>query len=414
MTECCNGNGLTLGNKIDELLGNCSQPTIFAFCGLTSRLAESLARNECSIPGVIAGKSSPFFSPPEFARQKKLAVAQILSADGPVLMLFEQLLEMRGTVGELFDGKIVVVQNNLFLDGEGVPSPVDPERLDDFESSFDDMSPDTTGLSKYYAKSVKVGNAHLVTPIIPDEFPEWEAVDLFDGASCQFSKGAVGNEGVIPVSSSAFLNYRLNLLNGLLGPVSVLVNKRERKSYMLVLETVASVAHALGLSVSFVAQQDQEEKVEESGRLLSVLQHHWGKDASFRKLRFYKNPDFDNEMETVSQGAISEFVVKQADAAHAGSVDYRNVFVTAPTGAGKSILFQIPALYLARKYQLVTLVIEPLKALMIDQVANLRKHGVKNVVAINSDIPYGERLESLDRENCGEASIIYLSPELLL
>lgn len=63
MIECRNGNGLTLGNKIDELLGNCSQPTIFAFCGLTSRLAELLARNECSIPGVVTGESARFFSP---------------------------------------------------------------------------------------------------------------------------------------------------------------------------------------------------------------------------------------------------------------------------------------------------------------------------------------------------------------
>lgn len=414
MTERYNGNGFALGNRIDGLLEGCSQPTIFAFCGLTSRLAKTLACNEYSISGVVAGESTPFFSPSDFARQKRLSVGQILSADGPVLMLFEQLLELRGTIDELFDGKVVVVRNNLFLDGEGVPSPVDPDLLDGFESSFDDMTPDTTGLSKYYAKSVKVGSAHLVTPIIPDEFSEWEVIDLFDRASFALGDASAISEGVVPVSSAAFLEYRLGLLDGTASLASVLVNARELESYRSALEAVASVTHALGLSVSFVAQQDQEEKVEESGRLLSVLQHYWGKDASFRKLRFYKNPDFDNEMETVSQGAISEFVVKQAEAAHAGSVDYRNVFVTAPTGAGKSILFQIPALYLARKYQLVTLVIEPLKALMIDQVANLRKRGVKNVVAINSDIPYGERLESLDRVKSGEASIIYLSPELLL
>lgn len=178
MTEYCDGNSLALDSKIDELLRDCSQPTIFAFCGLSSHLAEFVACNECSIPGVVASDSASFFSPSDFARRKKLAVAQILSADGPVLMLFEQLLELRGTIKELFDGKIVVVQNNLFLDGEGVPSPVDPELLNDFESSFDDMTPDTTGLSKYYAKSVKVGNAHLVTPIIPDEFSEWEVIDL--------------------------------------------------------------------------------------------------------------------------------------------------------------------------------------------------------------------------------------------
>lgn len=301
MAERYNGNGFAIGNKIDELLEGCSQPTIFAFCGLTSRLAKTLACNERSIPGVVAGESAPFFSPSEFARQKRMAVAQILSADGPVLMLFEQLLELRGTIKELFDGKIVVVQNNLFLDGEGVPSPVDPELLNDFESSFDDMTPDTTGLSKYYAKSVKVGNAHLVTPIIPDEFSEWEVIDLFDHASLALGDASAISGGVVPVSSAAFLEYRLGLLDGTAGPASVLVNARELESYRSALGAVASVSHALDLSVSFVAQQDQEVKVEESGRLLSVLQHYWGKDTSFRNLRFYKNPDFDNEMETVSR-----------------------------------------------------------------------------------------------------------------
>ncbi len=80
MAEHYNGNGFALGNKIDELLEGCSQPTIFAFCGLTSPLAKALACNEHSIPGVVADESTPFFSPSDFARQKRLAVGQILSA----------------------------------------------------------------------------------------------------------------------------------------------------------------------------------------------------------------------------------------------------------------------------------------------------------------------------------------------
>ena len=68
MTERYNGNGFALGNRIDGLLEGCSQPTIFAFCGLTSRLAKTLACNEYSIPGVVAGESTPFFSPSDFAR----------------------------------------------------------------------------------------------------------------------------------------------------------------------------------------------------------------------------------------------------------------------------------------------------------------------------------------------------------
>lgn len=59
MAECYNGNGFAIGNKIDELLEDCSQPTIFAFSGLTSRLAKTLTCSDRSIPGIVAGESTP-------------------------------------------------------------------------------------------------------------------------------------------------------------------------------------------------------------------------------------------------------------------------------------------------------------------------------------------------------------------
>lgn len=88
--------------------------------------------------------------------------------------------------------------------------------------------------------------------------------------------------------------------------------------------------------------------------------------------------------------------------------------MTAPTGAGKSLLFQLPALYLALEYNLLTLVIEPLKSLMHDQVAGLKARGVKDVIALNSDISYQQRLEGYRKIADGSVSIVYLAPELLL
>lgn len=88
--------------------------------------------------------------------------------------------------------------------------------------------------------------------------------------------------------------------------------------------------------------------------------------------------------------------------------------MTAPTGAGKSLLFQLPALYLALEYNLLTLVIEPLKSLMHDQVSGLKARGVKDVIALNSDISYQQRLEGYRKIADGSVSIVYLAPELLL
>lgn len=99
----------------------------------------------------------------------------------------------------------------------------------------------------------------------------------------------------------------------------------------------------------------------------------------------------------VSQGAISDYVISQAELAIRGSENFSNTLMTAPTGAGKSLLFQLAALYLAQKYDVVTIVIEPLKALMNDQVENLKARGVRSVAAINSDISFDERNYELNR-----------------
>ena len=87
--------------------------------------------------------------------------------------------------------------------------------------------------------------------------------------------------------------------------------------------------------------------------------------------------------------------------------DGRDVFVLLPTGGGKSLLYQLPALC---EEEGVTLVISPLIALQQDQVLSLRKRGVE-AIAINSHLTGKERREAL--EHLGEYSLVYLAPEQL-
>lgn len=79
-----------------------------------------------------------------------------------------------------------------------------------------------------------------------------------------------------------------------------------------------------------------------------------------------------------------------------------------PTGGGKSITFQVPALV----REGVCLVITPLIALMKDQVANLRKRGVK-AIAIHSGMTHSAILQALDNCVYGGTRILYVSPERL-
>jgi len=79
-----------------------------------------------------------------------------------------------------------------------------------------------------------------------------------------------------------------------------------------------------------------------------------------------------------------------------------------PTGGGKSICYQVPAL--AREG--LCLVISPLIALMKDQVDNLKKRGIK-AVAIHSGMHSNEVDIALDNCKYGEVKLLYISPERL-
>lgn len=135
--------------------------------------------------------------------------------------------------------------------------------------------------------------------------------------------------------------------------------------------------------------------------------------VDFNELDIYKCPYEGNEIQKVSQNEIIETIVSQAERAY-GELLFHDVFVTAPTGAGKSIIFQIPAVYLSGKYNKLTVVISPLVELMNDQVINLRKRGYFRAARLNSDLNVNEREAVLADIRSNKIDILYLGPETLL
>ncbi len=87
----------------------------------------------------------------------------------------------------------------------------------------------------------------------------------------------------------------------------------------------------------------------------------------------------------------------------------RNVLAVMPTGSGKSLCFQIPALV----YGGLTIVVSPLVALMRDQVAALQIAGVR-AETINSSSSRDKNIAVWRRVASGETRILYLSPERLM
>ncbi|MBF0470144.1 MAG: RecQ family ATP-dependent DNA helicase [Gammaproteobacteria bacterium] len=92
----------------------------------------------------------------------------------------------------------------------------------------------------------------------------------------------------------------------------------------------------------------------------------------------------------------------------------RPLLAILPTGGGKSLCFQLPALVRYQRRGVLTIVISPLQALMKDQVDNLRnKTGSPNAAALNGLLTAPERGEVLERLRLGDIAILYLSPEQL-
>ena len=122
---------------------------------------------------------------------------------------------------------------------------------------------------------------------------------------------------------------------------------------------------------------------------------------------FFAFPSFRATPAHSDGSSLQERVVESAMAAH-------SLLAILPTGGGKSLCFQLPALVRHRRCGLLTIVISPLQALMKDQVDNLRSRtGSLSVTALYGMLTAPQRGEVLKMVAMGDAAILYVSPEQL-
>lgn len=101
------------------------------------------------------------------------------------------------------------------------------------------------------------------------------------------------------------------------------------------------------------------------------------------------------------------FRLEQANAVE-NVISKKDTFVLMPTGGGKSLCYQVPALVLEG----IAIVISPLIALMKDQVDALRVNGI-SASYINSSMSSFEQNETLNQLKKGELKLLYVAPEKL-
>lgn len=102
----------------------------------------------------------------------------------------------------------------------------------------------------------------------------------------------------------------------------------------------------------------------------------------------------------------------QENAAKA-AVDNKSLLAIFPTGGGKSLTFQLPALMSGKSVHGLTVVISPLQSLMKDQVDNLADRGITDAVTINGLLDPISRSLAIERVMNGDASLLYIAPEML-
>ena len=95
------------------------------------------------------------------------------------------------------------------------------------------------------------------------------------------------------------------------------------------------------------------------------------------------------------------------------AVEDQSLLAIFPTGGGKSLTFQLPALMAGHSVHGLTVVISPLQSLMKDQVDNLADRGITDAVTINGMLDPITRSLSIQRVQDGDASLLYISPEML-
>ena len=324
-------------------------------------------------------------------------------------------------------GAVYVLNNNIYIQ----QYPLDLYCSDTAKSGLlnhfmeveDDAQDDVEIGPIFEMISLYVGlkeyNGFLIGAYCDDKItssPKVEIVDLFDNSDFQLQKVESSDSFIEIVEEADYIDF-VKKLFALPDELCVRISNYTGDIHRLT-QHLRIVAENWAEWVDVVVLQPQSvtNEYEHKTEYVEILKKHWGFDT-FRDLPVYnmaKLEEGQKEISNVSQEKIISDLVDQVEKCGIAGSDYRDVFVTAPTGAGKSVMFQIPAIYLAEKHNLLTIVISPLIGLMNDQVKNLELKNYKFAKTINSDISPVIKQEIMEKVADSEYHILYLSPETLL
>lgn len=372
------------------------QPNIFAGTGLTLYLDPTDATGN--------------IDPNSIEKNKRAVYKELISPDAPFLILFEQLaFAIENSFDPIAENLVIVEDNLRALFPFVVSAPLVPDGEIDGEQV---LSPPLNS----YAQVVTISGQHYATYVsLPEQV---RTMALFDKTVTPERVRQKDHPRLIDIESdTTSVDLLINecLHTSVVPEVCVELSQCD-PMFPLLAERLAILNgcfQEVGGHLCYFSGQVTVQSAQSGVLLNELLKRYWGTSASFRPITFYSTPEVSKSTHQVGQDVLVDHILAQCDNAF-NKRDYRDIFITAPTGAGKSLLFQLPAFHLSELGQ-VTVVVSPLIALMKDQVqAIMRDRNFSKVAYLNSELSLVDREKIIEHVKLGDIDVLYLSPELLL
>lgn len=356
--------------------------------------------------------------------ENKLNYFLKLSQIGRKIITYDEYLALYELVLMQYK-KVIILENNMFINYYPLNAKLSNEKLVALVNHYDEEKDgdqyeigNIVDLTNIFGNIKFINGSYYVTynNILADE--KEEVIQIFEKENSEINKEEISlsshcyeviDEEDYILMLDKLLHEDIKFIyilekNTSLGKMLIEDKIKVLKSYFL---------ESVDIKVGIIEEKREETLIKQE--FLDILKKHWGYN-SFKMIKVYNTNRLinnDKTVEEISQSKIISDIVEETEKCICQK-DYRDIFVTAPTGAGKSAIFQIPAIYLAEKYELFTIVISPLIGLMKDQVANLEIHNCNFARTINSDISPIQKQEIINDIADKKCHILYMSPESLL
>lgn len=387
---------------------------------------EKLDINEALIPGDLLSKVNVLLFDVKLRKKLDASLTLLDDADSKWIT-YEEYSLIKDRVALSVDDyglKATVIVNNLLADVFPIPFELDAKVFNEVKQAEnsekkESLSDDAKKILGVYSSLLFVDGVYYGTfyNFEYDKTNKTESVNYFptDVVVRDLKK-----ESDLPIYINDDLESYLRILNRIISkkPKTISVRDTGTRASKRIVESIYAYCKQNGIQI-LVHYEELKKDDPVLQELISIAKNDLRIPGfqSFRNIKFYKNPDLDNDVIEISQAQIIKEIINQAENSYSEKTNhtFRDVFITAFTGAGKSVMFQVPAVYLAKKYKKLTIIIEPVIALMEDQKDALITRGYKRVEAFNSNlISQVERDSVLKRVKDGEIDLLYLSPETLL